>query len=179
MAIYVGVIIGGFSGYAADNLNLGWCWTFAAAGIVGILHAIPLLFLLKDPPPRISAAGKSMPGSALRELLTNKYFLLVAYFPLPALAGGWCGIGCGPQLASTAQQELRPCPLPLKSCVKSAKFSNPAAREVSLRRELSCLSLQSEAQERPLETHGEEGISKNLPALRPRLASAWSRLPPD
>lgn len=88
MAIYVGVIIGGFSGYAADHPGFGWRWAFDAAGIVGVLYALPLLFLLKNPPVRPDHGPKPSPGGTIVELVTNKYFLmLVAYFTLPALAG--------------------------------------------------------------------------------------------
>jgi MFS family permease len=90
MGIYVGVIIGGFGGYVADAPDLGWRWAFRACGLAGIVYAVPLFFLLRNPPrladshdrPRISPRG------ALRELLGNgSFILLVLYFTLPALAG--------------------------------------------------------------------------------------------
>ena len=90
MAIYCGVIVGGFGGYAADNPNLGWRVTFTACGVFGMAYAIPLAFLLRDPRggregPTDSAAS---PGRAVVELLTNaSYILLVLYFTLPGLAG--------------------------------------------------------------------------------------------
>lgn len=88
MAIYVGVIIGGFSGYVADAPSLGWRWAFDAAGVVGLVYAIPLFFLLKNPAPRADRRENISPGRTVMELVTNKYFLmLVAYFTLPALAG--------------------------------------------------------------------------------------------
>lgn len=91
MAIYVGVIIGGFSGHVADNPELGWRWAFSIAGLVGILYAFPLFFLLKDPAKgRKSAVAEASPraGEAVVELITNKYFImLVLYFTLPAIAG--------------------------------------------------------------------------------------------
>lgn len=88
MAIYVGVIIGGFSGYAADHPSLGWRWAFDAAGLFGVAYAIPLFFLLKNPPRREGQVSKPSAGGAVKDLLTNKYFImLVAYFTLPALAG--------------------------------------------------------------------------------------------
>lgn len=89
MAIYVGVMIGGFSGYAADNPNLGWRWAFAAAGIVGVLYSIPLMFTLRDAPKQSSdVQDRPSPKAALSELLRNPSFiLLVLYFTLPALAG--------------------------------------------------------------------------------------------
>lgn len=89
MAIYVGVMIGGFSGYVADSPSLGWRWAFDAAGIVGMIYAIPLFFLLKNPPVIDGkTTAKPSAGRAITELLTNKFFImLVLYFTLPALAG--------------------------------------------------------------------------------------------
>src|SRR5688500_16280193 len=49
IAIYCGVIIGGFGGYVADAPTLGWRVAFDACGIFGMLYAIPLVFLLRDP----------------------------------------------------------------------------------------------------------------------------------
>src|SRR5687768_6198328 len=92
MGIYVGVIIGGFGGYAADHPTLGWRWAFEAAGLVGILYAVPLFLLLRRVvPPSIrmdrQQAAAVAPGRALRDLLGNGSFvLLVLYFTLPALA---------------------------------------------------------------------------------------------
>lgn len=89
MAIYVGVIVGGFSGYVAENPNLGWRWAFDAAGLVGVAYAIPLFFLLKNPPKSpMDLPEKPSAGRALAELMTNKYFImLIIYFTLPGLAG--------------------------------------------------------------------------------------------
>lgn len=89
MGIYLGVIIGGFSGYAADHPGLGWRWAFDLCGIIGLAYALPLFFLLKDPPRREPGEPSGMsPVAALRELLTKPSFLLlIACFTLPALAG--------------------------------------------------------------------------------------------
>lgn len=91
MGIYLGVILGGFSGYAADHPSLGWRWAFDVCGIVGVLYAIPLFFLLREPVRPGGAAFRqepASPGRALRELLGNgSFILLVLYFTLPALAG--------------------------------------------------------------------------------------------
>ena len=90
MGIYVGVIIGGFGGYAADHPALGWRWAFEACGLIGIAYAVPLFFLLRDAPARVDAnrQPRPSPGGALRELAGNRSFLLlVLYFTLPALAG--------------------------------------------------------------------------------------------
>jgi MFS family permease len=93
MGIYLGVIVGGFGGYAADHPGLGWRWAFDACGLVGMTYAVPLFVLLgKAVPPGVRedrpGASPAGPGRALRELLGNgSFLLLVAYFTLPALAG--------------------------------------------------------------------------------------------
>lgn len=90
MGIYMGVIIGGFSGYVADHPGLGWRWAFDVCGVVGVLYAIPLFLLLRVPEPLAGdpVRDRPAPGRALRELAGNRSFLLlVAYFTLPALAG--------------------------------------------------------------------------------------------
>ena len=90
MGMYVGVIIGGFSGYAADQPGLGWRWMFDACGLVGLAYAVPLFLMLRNAPPAENASpieGPS-PVQALRELLANRSFrLMVLYFTLPAMAG--------------------------------------------------------------------------------------------
>jgi MFS family permease len=89
-AIYCGVIAGGFGGYAADDPNLGWRLTFTACGVFGMLYALPLTSLLRDPPmpqARLPIFGTS-PLGALKELFANfSFVLLVLYFTLPAMAG--------------------------------------------------------------------------------------------
>ena len=91
MGIYCGVILGGFTGYVAEAPALGWRWMFNVTGLVGIIYAPILLMVLRDAPKPTTAAvveDKPRVTSALRELLTNKSFiLLVMYFTLPALAG--------------------------------------------------------------------------------------------
>lgn len=85
MGIYAGVIIGGFSGYAADHPELGWRWMFELCGLVGVLYALPLFLMVKNAQ---TAPREGSPAGALRELLGNPSFLLlVAYFTLPAMAG--------------------------------------------------------------------------------------------
>ncbi len=91
MGIYIGVILGGFSGYAADHPELGWRWMFDLCGLAGVLYAIPIFLLIKDPVGRNVKARKTdqpSPFGAIRELATNRSFLLlVLYFTLPAMAG--------------------------------------------------------------------------------------------
>ncbi len=90
MAIYCGVILGGFAGYVADSPALGWRWAFGASGLVGMAYALPLLLLLRDAPRPAAAPGAPplSPWRSARELATNGSFvLMVLYFTLPALAG--------------------------------------------------------------------------------------------
>ena len=89
MGIYLGVMIGGFGGYAADNPDLGWRWAFSVCGLIGIVYAVPLFLMLRNPARPAEAPGaRPSPGGALRELLgTGSFILLVLYFTLPALAG--------------------------------------------------------------------------------------------
>lgn len=97
MAIYFGIIIGGFSGYAADSPTLGWRWAFSVAGLAGIAYTLPLAWLLPQSPQRISPVlaepaerDEFFEGFLrhLEELLLNwRFLLLVTCFTLPALAG--------------------------------------------------------------------------------------------
>jgi len=91
-AIYCGVILGGFTGYIADNPTLGWRFAFDAAGIVGIIYGIVLFFFLKDAPRPAGTAGlaieKPSVAASAKALFTNPSFILmVLYFTLPALSG--------------------------------------------------------------------------------------------
>lgn len=92
MAIYVGVMLGGFSGYVADSPSLGWRWAFSTCGLIGVFYAIPLMLLLRAPKrtaaereSRVAAQGWR---SVFGELLLNRSFILLVFvFTLPALAG--------------------------------------------------------------------------------------------
>lgn len=90
MAIYFGVIAGGFGGHIADSPTLGWRFAFDACGVFGMVYAVPLVLLLRDAPVSADAIliPKTSPYRALLELLSNvSFILLVLYFTLPALAG--------------------------------------------------------------------------------------------
>jgi MFS family permease len=90
MAIYCGVIVGGFGGYVADAPALGWRFAFDACGVFGMVYAMPLVLLLRDAPPKGDdvVTPKTSPIRAATELFSNLSFvLLVLYFTLPALAG--------------------------------------------------------------------------------------------
>jgi predicted MFS family arabinose efflux permease len=87
--IYIGQIIGGFAGYAADSPDYGWRWAFSTCGMIGVIYALPLLAALRDPPrPVADATQPNRSAGVVRGLLTNRNFLLlVLYFTLPAIAG--------------------------------------------------------------------------------------------
>ncbi len=89
MGIYCGVILGGFTGYAAEVPGLGWRGTFGWSGLIGMILAVPLLLLLRDRPRSESARPVTAAGiGTVQALLGNPSFrLLVLYFTLPALAG--------------------------------------------------------------------------------------------
>jgi len=88
MGIYSGIILGGFAGYVADNPLLGWRFAFSACGVIGILYALPLGAILRNPPRPSESKSSPSPLAAIAELLSNGGFiLLVLYFTLPALAG--------------------------------------------------------------------------------------------
>ena len=92
MGIYVGMAVGGFSGYVADSSH-GWRAAFDWCGVVGVGYALVLALALPSAPAKAESRGASgarsgSVGAALRELLGNGAFLLlVLYFTLPALAG--------------------------------------------------------------------------------------------
>ncbi len=89
MGIYAGIIIGGFTGYVADEPSWGWRWAFGVCGLVGVAYAWPLFALLRNPPRDTQTITEQLsPVAAGRELLTNvSYLLLILYFTLPAMAG--------------------------------------------------------------------------------------------
>jgi MFS family permease len=88
--IYLGQILGGFAGYAADSPDHGWRWAFSTCGMIGVIYALPLLAALRNPEPATidSDEPAARPGDAFRGLLGNRNFiLLLLYFTLPAIAG--------------------------------------------------------------------------------------------
>ncbi|HEY1066596.1 MAG TPA: MFS transporter [Pirellulales bacterium] len=90
MAIYLGVIIGGFGGYVAADPSLGWRIAFTSCGVLGMLYAVPLALILRDRNDvrGVESAIKNSPLTTARVLLSNvSFLLLVMYFTLPAMAG--------------------------------------------------------------------------------------------
>jgi len=87
--IYTGQILGGFAGYLADSPDHGWRWVFTTCGMIGIIYAMPLLAVLRNPVRPTSTSSSPVEESGIiRGLLGNRNFiLLVLYFTLPAIAG--------------------------------------------------------------------------------------------
>src|SRR6187549_2810984 len=68
--VYLGQILGGFAGYAADSPAHGWRWAFSTSGMLGVLYALPLLALLRDPiRHRAHGSGASESTGVVRGLL--------------------------------------------------------------------------------------------------------------
>lgn len=90
--IYVGQILGGFAGYVADSPEHGWRWMFSTCGMIGIIYALPLMALLRQPTRGVADEDslETVPAhqKTSESLLTNRNFiLLLIYFTLPAIAG--------------------------------------------------------------------------------------------
>lgn len=88
MGIYAGIIVGGFSGYAADDPAIGWRSAFAACGLLGIVYAVPLFFLLQNPPrDGVEKARPTLAAAAGELFATPGFILMLLYFTLPGIAG--------------------------------------------------------------------------------------------
>ena len=88
IAIYCGVIAGGFGGYVADAPDLGWRFAFDVCGVCGMIYAVPLLLLLRDANRDPISTVALSPFASVGLLARNRSFILmVLYFTLPALAG--------------------------------------------------------------------------------------------
>ncbi len=88
IAIYCGVIAGGFGGYVADAPDLGWRFAFDVCGVCGMIYALPLLLLLRDANrDPISTVALSPLASVVLLVRNRSFILMVLYFTLPAFAG--------------------------------------------------------------------------------------------
>ena len=86
MAIYCGVIIGGFAGYAADHPSVGWRMPFIVCGIFGMIYAVPLAMLIRDRLVVRTEMKRPVHRSMIDLARNGSFLLLVAYFTLPAMA---------------------------------------------------------------------------------------------
>ena len=88
--LYTGLALGGIGGYIADHSSWRNCFTWF--GAAGVIYAIVLIFALKDTSTRNknSAAKKESLsiGKTIFALWSQpQFWILVAYFTLPAIAG--------------------------------------------------------------------------------------------
>ena len=87
--IYAGLMLGGVGGYIAQASSWRNCFTWF--GLAGVLYAVVLIAILRDPPvvtPTVKTAAPITVASTLRGLWTQPAFwILVIYFTLPAIAG--------------------------------------------------------------------------------------------
>jgi MFS family permease len=87
MGVYLGVIAGGFAGYAADAPAVGWRNAFGWCGLIGIAYALPLFLCLRDRPTESKEPSATVARPGIGTLFRNRDFLLmVVYFTLPAMA---------------------------------------------------------------------------------------------
>ena len=85
--LYAGLALGGIGGYIADTSS--WRNCFNWFGAAGVIYAVVLMLVLNNAPKDKRAnGGKVTIGTTLRALGTQPAFwLLAAYFTLPAIAG--------------------------------------------------------------------------------------------
>ena len=102
MGIMVGAGLGGIGGWFADRHT--WAFPFRLFGVIGVIYALVLAFVLRDPPEGKEAVSReaTTPGDtvsfsdAIRSLLGNRTFLVVlAAWSLIGIAG-WVFVGWVP-----------------------------------------------------------------------------------
>jgi len=89
--VYAGLALGGVGGYIAQAGS--WRNGFVWFGLAGVIYALALMVVLKDAPAatvnRQSSGTRLSMAACMRALGTQPaYWILVAYFTLPAI-GGW------------------------------------------------------------------------------------------
>jgi len=88
--IYAGQALGGLGGYIADTSS--WRNAFYWFGWTGILYAVVLLLLLRDVVRPAAEPGTTTRGLSFSDTLRGLFgaagfFILIAYFTLPAMPG--------------------------------------------------------------------------------------------
>ena len=87
--LYTGLALGGIGGYIADHSSWRNCFTWF--GAVGVIYAIVLIFALKDSSARNENSAAKKESVSIRETIfalwsQPQFWILVAYFTLPAIA---------------------------------------------------------------------------------------------
>ncbi len=78
--IYLGQILGGYAGYVADSPDHGWRWAFSTCGMIGVIYALPLFSMLRNPVRTASQTAEAkLSGNAFKGLLGNRNFLLLIF----------------------------------------------------------------------------------------------------
>ncbi|MGH7994309.1 MAG: MFS transporter, partial [Limisphaerales bacterium] len=88
--IYAGLALGGIGGYIAQTSSWRNCFTWF--GVAGVIYSVVLMLALRDPGGKAGETGPKKPsvniGETLRALwLQPAFWILVAYFTFPAIAG--------------------------------------------------------------------------------------------
>jgi predicted MFS family arabinose efflux permease len=86
--LYTGLALGGIGGYIADHSSWRNCFTWF--GAAGVAYAVVLMLLLKDAPAQNSTGKKksvSMRETFIALWSQPQFWILVAYFTMPAIAG--------------------------------------------------------------------------------------------
>ena len=86
--LYAGLALGGIGGYIAQTSSWRNCFTWF--GAAGVIYAVVLMLTLKDAPPQ-NSTDKKNPVSARETIFAlwsqPAFWILVAYFTLPSIAG--------------------------------------------------------------------------------------------
>ena len=86
--IYAGAALGGIGGIIAEHF--GWRAGFNWFGLFGVVYAVMLFLLLRDPPRDAGeATEKARPGAALRALFAQPSFLVLIGFSCLAAIAFW------------------------------------------------------------------------------------------
>lgn len=97
--IMVGSGLGGLGGWIAENHD--WTYAFTIFGVIGIVYAVVVAFLLRDrPADPVSANTPVQPpvgfGAAVASLMSNRSFLIaIVFWGLLGIAG-WAVVGWMP-----------------------------------------------------------------------------------
>jgi MFS transporter, Spinster family, sphingosine-1-phosphate transporter len=87
--LYTGLALGGIGGYIAEHSSWRNCFTWF--GAAGVIYAIVLILALKDSPRKQNPAEKKKSvsvGETIRALWSQpQFWILVAYFSMPAISG--------------------------------------------------------------------------------------------